>query len=94
MPIKPDDRPLLTRLEKRIQKLECGMPSPTDADIELHQHSAAAIADLAAALKITRENLRACQVTIHLCGGFDPAYVYDAQAAMKIADAALAKVTA
>ena len=31
--------------------------------------------ELVAALKLTRENLRACQATIHLCGGFDPAYV-------------------
>lgn len=51
---------------------------------ELHQ-------ELVAALKLTRENLRACQATIHLCGGFDPAYVTEAQAAMKIADVALAK---
>lgn len=50
--------------------------------------------DLLAALKLTRENLRACQATIHLCGGFDPAYVRDAQAAMKVADAAIAKATA
>ncbi|WP_339500159.1 hypothetical protein [Pseudomonas silesiensis] len=49
--------------------------------------------ELVEALKLTRENLRACQATIHLCGGFDPAYVNDAQAAMKIADAALAKAT-
>ncbi|MGY2190554.1 hypothetical protein [Pseudomonas pergaminensis] len=47
--------------------------------------------ELVAALKLTRENLRACQATIHLCGGFDPAYVNDAQAAMKVADEALAK---
>jgi len=47
--------------------------------------------ELIAALKLTRENLRACQATIHLCGGFDPAYVNDAQAAMKVADEALAK---
>lgn len=46
---------------------------------------------LIAALKLNRENLRACQATIHLCGGFDPAYVNDAQAAMKVADEALAK---
>ncbi|MFK3794792.1 hypothetical protein [Pseudomonas sp. NPDC088444] len=46
---------------------------------------------LTAALKLTRENLRACQATIHLHGGFDPAYVNDAQAAMKVADEALAK---
>lgn len=47
--------------------------------------------ELVAALKLTRENLRACQATIHLCGGFDPAYVNDAQAAMKVADAVLSK---
>lgn len=54
---------------------------------ELHE-------DLVAALKLTRENLCACQATIHLCGGFDPAYLNDAQAAMKVADAVLAKVGA
>lgn len=48
--------------------------------------------ELIAALKLTRENLRACQATIHLCGSFDPAYVNDAQAAMKVADAVLSKV--
>ena len=47
--------------------------------------------ELIAALKLNRENLRACQATIHLCGGFDPAYVNDAQAAMKVADEALVK---
>ncbi|MGE6387326.1 hypothetical protein ACQKEN_16880 [Pseudomonas sp. NPDC078416] len=47
--------------------------------------------DLTAALKLNRENLRACQATIHYAGGFDPAYVNDAQAAMKVADAVLAK---
>jgi len=50
--------------------------------------------DLVAALKLTRENLRACQGTIHLAGGFDPAYVEDAQAAMAVADAVLAKASA
>lgn len=49
--------------------------------------------ELIAALKLNRENLRACQATIHLCGGFDPTYVNDAQAAMKVADEALAKFT-
>jgi hypothetical protein len=47
--------------------------------------------ELAQALKLCRENLRACQAVIHLAGGFDPAYVNDAQAAMKVADEALAK---
>lgn len=47
--------------------------------------------ELVAALKLNRENLRACQATIHLRGGFDPAYVSDAQAAMKVADDAIAK---
>ncbi|MCI8210711.1 hypothetical protein AUC61_14325 [Pseudomonas sp. S25] len=50
--------------------------------------------ELVAALKLTRKNLRACQATIHLCGGFDPAYVNDAQAAMKVADEALSKISA
>jgi hypothetical protein len=47
--------------------------------------------ELTAALKLNRENLRACQATIHYAGGFDPAYVNDAQAAMKNADEVLAK---
>ncbi len=47
--------------------------------------------ELVAALKLNRENLRACQATIHLCGGFDPAYVKNAQAAMKVADDVLSK---
>lgn len=50
--------------------------------------------ELVAALKLTRENLRACQATIHLCGGFAPTYVDDAQAAMAVADAVLAKAGA
>ena len=50
--------------------------------------------ELVAALKLTRENLRACQATIHLAGGFDIAYVEDAQAAMAVADAVLAKASA
>ncbi|MGN8030923.1 hypothetical protein ACTJKS_15115 [Pseudomonas sp. 22189] len=50
--------------------------------------------ELVAALKLTRENLRACQATIHLAGGFDPAYVNDAQAAMAVADAVLARAGA
>lgn len=50
--------------------------------------------ELVAALKLARENLRACQATIHLAGGFDPAYVDDAQAAMAVADAFLAKAGA
>ncbi|MFI8394066.1 hypothetical protein ACIGEI_12365 [Pseudomonas sp. NPDC078863] len=50
--------------------------------------------ELVAALKLTRENLRACQATIHLAGYFDPAYVNDAQAAMQVADAVLAKAGA
>jgi hypothetical protein len=49
--------------------------------------------ELVQALKLTRENLHACQAVIHLAGGFDPAYVNDAQAAMKIADAAMAKAS-
>jgi hypothetical protein len=59
---------------------------------EIGRGEAAMRDELVAALKLTRENLRACQATIHLCGGFDPAYVRDAQAAMKVADAVLAKI--
>lgn len=58
---------------------------------EIAQGEAAVREELVTTLKLTRENLRACQGTIHLAGGFDPAYVNDAQAAMKVADAALAK---
>jgi hypothetical protein len=47
--------------------------------------------ELTAALKLSREELRACQAVIHLRGGFDPAYVNDAQAAMKVADDVLTK---
>ena len=60
---------------------------------EIGREERALCEELVTALKLTRENLRACQATIHLCGGFDPAYVTEAQAAMKIADAAIAKVT-
>ena len=51
---------------------------------ELHE-------ELVGALRLTHENLRACQATIHLAGGFDPAYVNDAQEAMAIAEAVMAK---
>jgi hypothetical protein len=50
--------------------------------------------ELVAALKLNLENLRTCQATIHLAGGFDVAYVEDAQAAMAVADAVLAKASA
>lgn len=59
---------------------------------DLGRAEAALRQELVAALKLTRENLRACQATIHLCGGFDPAYVNDAQAAMKVADEVLSKI--
>ena len=58
---------------------------------DIARGEAATREELVAALKLTRENLRACQATIHLCGGFDPAYVTEAQTAMKVADAALGK---
>ncbi|WP_296187804.1 hypothetical protein [Pseudomonas sp. UBA1879] len=58
---------------------------------DLGRAEGAAREELTAALKLNRENLRACQATIHLCGGFDPAYVNDAQAAMTVADQVLAK---
>lgn len=52
----------------------------------------AAVAELIEAQKATRRELHACQAVIHLAGGFDPAYVTGAQAAIKQADAALANV--
>ncbi|UIN57625.1 hypothetical protein [Pseudomonas kribbensis] len=90
-----DSRPLLVRLQKRIEKLDPeGHKGATPVDTELHRQSVVLVNELAAALKLTRENLRACQATIHLTGGFDPAYVNDAQAAMAVADAVLAKAGA
>lgn len=46
--------------------------------------------ELLGALIEARRELHACQAVIHLAGGFDPAYVRDAQAALKRADAAIA----
>ncbi|WP_157836068.1 hypothetical protein [Pseudomonas sp. H1h] len=90
-----DNRPLLVRLQKRIEKLDPeGHTGATPVDVELHRQSVALVNELTAALKLIRENLRACQATIHLAGYFDPAYVNDAQAAMKVADAVLAKTDA
>ncbi|MBI6917714.1 hypothetical protein JET68_02755 [Pseudomonas monteilii] len=50
--------------------------------------------ELVQALRLARKELDACQRVIHYAGGFDPAYVNDAQAAIKVADAALAKTPA
>lgn len=59
---------------------------------DIGQEHLTTVEELTDALKLTTENLRACQATIHLAGGFDPAYVEDAQAAMAVARAALAKI--
>lgn len=50
--------------------------------------------ELAKALRIVRKELDACQRVIHYAGGFTPAYVEDAQAAIKVADAVLSKIPA
>ena len=50
--------------------------------------------ELTQALRLARKELDACQRVIHYAGGFDPAYVNDAQAAIKVADAALEKIPA
>jgi len=50
--------------------------------------------ELVQALRLARKELDACQRVIHYAGGFDPAYVNDAQAAIKVADAALEKIPA
>lgn len=45
--------------------------------------------ELVQALRLVRKKLDACQRVIHHARGFDPAYVSDAQAALKVADAVL-----
>ncbi|MFY0995377.1 MULTISPECIES: hypothetical protein [Pseudomonas] len=50
--------------------------------------------ELVHALRLARKELDACQRVIHYAGGFDPGYVNDAQAAIKVADAALEKIPA
>ncbi|WP_054883588.1 hypothetical protein [Pseudomonas sp. NBRC 111130] len=50
--------------------------------------------ELTKALRLVRKELDACQRVIHYAGGFTPAYVDDAQAAIKVADAALSKIPA
>ncbi|WP_264313127.1 hypothetical protein [Pseudomonas putida] len=47
--------------------------------------------ELIQALRLARKELDACQRVIHYAGGFDPAYVNDAQVALKATDAVLAK---
>ena len=50
--------------------------------------------ELVQALRLMRKELDACQRVIHYAGGFDSAYVNDAQAAIKVADAVLEKIPA
>lgn len=50
--------------------------------------------ELVQALRLARKELDSCQRVIHYAGGFDPAYVSDAQAALKVADAVLVKTPA
>ncbi|TCP78376.1 hypothetical protein EC849_102211 [Pseudomonas putida] len=50
--------------------------------------------ELVQALRLVRKELDACQRVIHYAGGFTPAYVDDAQAAIKVADAVLEKIPA
>lgn len=50
--------------------------------------------ELVRALRLARKELDTCQRVIHYAGGFDPAYVSDAQAALKVADAVLEKTPA
>ncbi|SPO56247.1 conserved protein of unknown function [Pseudomonas sp. JV551A1] len=46
------------------------------------------------ALRLAPKELDACQRVIHYAGGFDPAYVNDAQAAIKEANSVLDKIPA
>ena len=50
--------------------------------------------ELVQALRLVRKELDSCQRVIHYAGGFTPAYVDDAQAAIKVADAVLTKIPA
>ena len=50
--------------------------------------------ELVQALRLARKKLDACQRVIHYAGGFDPAYVSDAQSALKVVDAVLVKTPA
>lgn len=50
--------------------------------------------ELVQALRLARKELDSCQRVIHYAGGFNPAYVNDAQAALKVADAVLDKIPA
>lgn len=59
----------------------------TEADADL----IVAAPDLLHALELACKELHACQAVIHLAGGFDPAYVRDAQAALRTMRAAIAK---
>ena len=47
--------------------------------------------ELTQALRLARKELDTCQRVIHYAGGFDPAYVNDAKAALKVADTVLEK---
>ncbi|MGO1210309.1 MAG: hypothetical protein ACTMIS_25690, partial [Pseudomonas putida] len=50
--------------------------------------------ELIQALRLACKELDACQRVIHYAGGFDPAYVNNAQAALTVADAVLDKIPA
>lgn len=50
--------------------------------------------ELTQALRLARKELDTCQRVIHYAGGFDPAYVNDAQTALKVADTVLEKTPA
>lgn len=50
--------------------------------------------ELVHALRLVRKELDSCQRVIHYAGGFDPAYVSGAQAAISIADGTLANIPA
>ena len=60
---------------------------------EANARLVAAAPELLGALGEAERELQACQSVIHLSGGFDPAYVSGAQAALKSARAAINKAT-
>jgi hypothetical protein len=90
--LRAKDAQKIAELEAEVQKLREEIADANenfDAIRNILHDTQAMVAMQSEALKLTREELRACQAAIHLSGDFDPLYVSGAQAAMKIADKAL-----
>lgn len=79
-----ENEALAQRLAIRMEELQQAVQARLAAEKERDQ--------LLVALTSARRELQACQAVIHLAGGFDPAYVTGAKAALSQADAAIAAV--